>query len=1135
MRLVSFLLLSSLIIAMPACFDRPDADSKRRSANGQKTENQVDQNSAPVMAEPAPQTTPAPANSQSKENTSSADPVKTPENPAPAPAPTPEAEDKLMISSWPQKFFVGDKLPLVASLVHADGTMTDVSKEATWTNETPDVVSKGDDLRLEGLTAGKAKIKAAYQSKDAVYEFEVKVVTIEGIEVTPAVADLPKGNNVKFNVVATFDNSNKEDYLAKVSWKVSDTNILKSTGKTGEYLANAVGAADVEVAFGSLTSKYSYTVKSADLLSIVLDPKTPLVTVDSGLTLRALGTFSDGSKLDVTSRAKFESDSAALSPSEIGGGNFVGKLPGAAKVTATIVDAPNVGAATANVTVMKKVIGLNLVSNLTMPAGLSAPLGVMATFESGEMQEVSNQLGSVQAVSTNVSVTKNDDGSYKVKGIVAGSGSISVKFGDLTVNFPVSVSQAALVGLNVALSAGTVIKGQQIAGKATGEYTDGSSVDLTSQVTWRSSDSALATASNGKGFEGKVTGVVGGRVDISATIGDFTDSQALRVYNSPPPQVTLSVNGASEPYTFPKNSNVKLVWTSSNAVTCSLSYTGVAAANVAGQGSLTISLTATTTAVFSCKSDDDLSAQASVKITATSPTVSLLLNGSASANYEAVFGETLSPTLKLANVTTSQCPIRFNNQLSLPSTAQTGGTYSVVCTDAAGNTATASITMTVVKPIVDLKLNGDDADAKAAVGVTLAFTSATAYVSSCVLTRDNVKITLTATASIKVDVDRTYNLVCMDKLGNSYSDQIKIIVDKPMQVTYDFDGAAIGTSMKVALGQTMRLTWQVVDDTLDDPVCFVEQRNYLGNSRLSEKISGSVNITFLTGGNSDAGIVVISCTDILSTVTKTIAVTTTLPTLTLAVNSQTASLTLLKSAKMNVVLTTANVKTCKVAYDGKTFDYASTALALDPGSSGSLVATCVDAANNSVSKTVAITVKDRDKWSCITGFDAPVKLNSDNDAMCMSSDGSTCDTDTSAGTCESKLARSNPKTVRCGSHMLMISKKDNGYIAGTWCSKTLTYFEVTAPTVNNWTCVDSSLQTSPVRTIKTATNVIDVQCMSEDGKYCVAGSKTCAEWIKAPAAKVETCGSDFKADFGIPGYDTPGHWCDRLKTEFLIP
>ena len=48
---------------------------------------------------------------------------------------------------------------------------------------------------------------------------------------------------------------------------------------------------------------------------------------------------------------------------------------------------------------------------------------------------------------------------------------------------------------------------------ATGTYSDGSHADLTSQVSWRTSNSTVATVSNG----GTVTGVATGGVTITAT------------------------------------------------------------------------------------------------------------------------------------------------------------------------------------------------------------------------------------------------------------------------------------------------------------------------------------------------------------------------------------------------------------------------------------------------------------------------------------------------------------------------------------------------------------------------------------------------------------------------------------------
>ena len=64
---------------------------------------------------------------------------------------------------------------------------------------------------------------------------------------------------------------------------------------------------------------------------------------------------------------------------------------------------------------------------------------------------------------------------------------------------------------------------------ATGHYTDNSTQDLTTQVTWASSDSAVATVSDTLGSNGLATTAGVGSTTVSATSGGVTGDTTLTV------------------------------------------------------------------------------------------------------------------------------------------------------------------------------------------------------------------------------------------------------------------------------------------------------------------------------------------------------------------------------------------------------------------------------------------------------------------------------------------------------------------------------------------------------------------------------------------------------------------------------
>ena len=155
------------------------------------------------------------------------------------------------------------------------------------------------------------------------------------------------------------------------------------------------------------------------------------------------------------------------------------------------------------------------------------------------------------------------------------------------------------VGPNVTLPVGL---SRQVT--ATGNYSDGTMQDLTTQVTWASSAPSVATISNSSGSQGVATAVGLGVTTITATLGSVVGSDPLRVKTlsslSVSPTVTSICPNASIQFyaqgTFSDGTTQYLTssvtWTSSNTniATIAINYVNLSAsATGVSPGTVTIS------------------------------------------------------------------------------------------------------------------------------------------------------------------------------------------------------------------------------------------------------------------------------------------------------------------------------------------------------------------------------------------------------------------------------------------------------------------------------------------------------------------------------------------------------------------
>lgn len=135
-------------------------------------------------------------------------------------------------------------------------------------------------------------------------------------------------------------------------------------------------------------------------------------------------------------------------------------------------------------------------------------------------------------------------GDLKSAGIPAAATDSILVVGGFTYT-PVTVSDgsgpaASLQSIAVTPANATIASGRTSMLTATGTYSDGSSLDLTTQAAWSSSDSAKVTVSS----TGLVTGLTYGSATITAALGGVSSSSVVRVFqptSSPTPPLGQSV------------------------------------------------------------------------------------------------------------------------------------------------------------------------------------------------------------------------------------------------------------------------------------------------------------------------------------------------------------------------------------------------------------------------------------------------------------------------------------------------------------------------------------------------------------------------------------------------------------------
>ena len=359
--------------------------------------------------------------------------------------------------------------------------------------------------------------------------------------------------------------------------------------------------------------------------------------------------------------------------------------------------------------------------SMSIGTGLGQQFTATAHMSDGTTKDVTN---SVQWSSSDANIASVNSAGM-ASGSAPGTVTITALSGSLQSTAALTVSSAAVnlssIVVSPAASALPVNTAQQFT--AIGNYTNGSSADLTALVTWGSSSLNVATVS----ASGLVTGVAAGSTNISASLGGISGSTSLTV--SAPSLVSISVTpvgltlgiGINQQYvataTYSDGSSADLTsgvtWTSSSPSVATVNSSGVATTVAAGQTTITATIGAWT-------DTSTLTVVAAQLISiAVSPAVQSIAAGTTQA-FTAVGSFDDGSTQLLPSVTWSSS---LNSVAAVDATGlATGvGTGTATITATSGSTTgTASLTVTAAT-LVSIAVT--PASSSMAVGTTKQFTA----------------------------------------------------------------------------------------------------------------------------------------------------------------------------------------------------------------------------------------------------------------------------------------------------------------------------------------------------------------------------------------------------------------------------
>ncbi|MFZ0828415.1 MAG: Ig-like domain-containing protein, partial [Verrucomicrobiia bacterium] len=431
---------------------------------------------------------------------------------------------------------VGGTQQFTATGTYSDGSTQNITSQAAWASSNAVVATIITSGLATGASVGTATISAKLGAVTGTTTVFVQPPVLVSIAVTPTASSIVIGGTQQFKAVGTYSDGSIQNVSSQVTW-ISTNAVVAAVSSNGLATAASAGSTTISATLAGVTGSALLTVQAPPSLTLItVTPANPSILIGTAQQFIAIGSYSDGSTQNVSSQATWISSNLVVAAINSNG------VATAASGGATTISATLAGVTGSALLTVQAPPSLTLIT--VTPATANLVVGgtqqfvATGTYSDSSTQNVSSQAtwvssnAVVAAISSNGVATAASGGATTISATLAGVTGSAL----LTVQAPPSLTQIAVTPANPIILIGAA---QQFI--ASGNYSDGSTQNVSSQVTWISSQPAVASLN----ASGLASGISAGTANMTATLAGITGTTVLTVQALPLTINTVSLPGGT--------------------------------------------------------------------------------------------------------------------------------------------------------------------------------------------------------------------------------------------------------------------------------------------------------------------------------------------------------------------------------------------------------------------------------------------------------------------------------------------------------------------------------------------------------------------------------------------------------------